>query len=218
MNPRRTDVAMSVEARVAEITPSEAAQLATAFKSAGKADQKLIKAYSEDMAAGRWMLNGTSVVLSKDSKVLDGRARLLACVQAKRPFRTLVIKGVDESAFETIDAVRKRRLADVLTIRRFPHGRALAAALRLIWAHQSNSIASPRSTSPIVLLDLIESHPEIRDSILPSLRAAPLLPHGTGIALHYLFSLVKPRKADEFFAKIGTAPFARKGRSGSSIA
>lgn len=54
------------------------------------------------------------------------------------------------------------------------------------------------------MLDLIEAHPEIRDSVLPSLRAAPLLPHGTGIGLHYLFSLVDPRKSDEFFAKVGT--------------
>jgi len=152
------------------------------------------------------MLNGAPVVLSKDLKVLDGRARLLACIQAKTPFKTLIIKGIDDNTFETIDAVRKRRLADVLTIRRFPHGRSLAAALRIIWAYQNSSIASPRSLSPIVLLDLIEAHPEIRDSIVPSLRAAPLLPHGTGIALHYLFSLADPRKSDRFFAQIGTAP------------
>jgi hypothetical protein len=93
------------------------------------------------MAAGRWMLNGASVVLSKELKVLDGRARLLACVQ------------------------------------------------------------SPRNLSAIVLLDLIEAHPEIRDSVLPSLRAAPLLPHGSGIALHYLFSLADPRKSDQFLLR-----------------
>jgi hypothetical protein len=195
---------MSIQTRVAVITPADAARLVTSFRSTGKVDQKLVKAYAEDMAVGRWMLNGATIVLSGDSKVLDGRARLLACVQARQPFKTLIIEGVDDGAFETIDAVRKRRLADVLTIRRFPHGRALAAALRLIWSHQSNSIATPRNVSPIVLLDLIEARPEIRDSVLPSLRAAPLLPHGTGIALHYLFSLVDPKKSDEFFALVGT--------------
>ena len=199
---------MSIQTRVAVVTPTDAARLVTSFRSTGKVDQKLVKAYAEDMAAGRWMLNGATIILSKDSKVLDGRARLLACIQARQSFKTLIIEGVDDSAFETIDAVRKRRLADVLTIRRFPHGRALAAALRLIWSHQNNSMAAPRGVSPIVLLDLIEAHPEIRDSVLPSLRAAPLLPHGTGIALHYLFSLADPRKCDEFFAKVGTALLA----------
>ncbi|MEI9925857.1 MAG: hypothetical protein WDN50_22740 [Bradyrhizobium sp.] len=184
-----------MDAEVVEIGPAEAAQLVSAFKSTGKVDKKLVKAYAEDMAAGRWMLNGASVVLSKEQKVLDGRARLLACIQAKTSFKTLIIKGIDDNTFETIDAVRKRRLADVLTIKRFPHGRALAAALRIIWAYQNSSVASPRNVSPIVLLDLIEAHPDIRDSVLPSLRAAPLLPHGTGIALHYLFSLADPRKS-----------------------
>ena len=152
------------------------------------------------------MLNGASIVISKDKKVLDGRARLLACIQAKTRFKTLIIDGIDDQVFETIDAVRKRRLADVLTIRRFPHGRALAAALRVILAYRTKSLVSPRNPSPIVLLDLIEAHPEIRDSILPSLRAAPTLPHGVGIALHYLFSLADPRKSDNFFAQIGAAP------------
>jgi hypothetical protein len=208
MNARSADSGMSIQTRVAIIEPTDAARLVASFRSTGKVDQKLVKAYAEDMSVGRWMLNGATIVLSKDSKVLDGRARLLACVQAQQPFKTLIIEGVDDGAFETIDAVRKRRLADVLTIRRFPHGRALAAALRLIWSHQNNSIAAPRSISPIVLLDLIEAHPEIRDSVLPSLRAAPLLPHGTGIALHYLFSLIDPKKSDEFFAKVGTALLA----------
>lgn len=207
MNARIKELGADVEARVVEIGPTDARELAAAFKSAGKVDKKLVKAYADDMAAGRWMLNGASVVLSRDSKVLDGRARLLACIEAKIPFKTLIIKGIDENSFETIDAVRKRRLADVLTIRRFPHGRALAAALRIIWTYQNGSVTGPRTISPILLLDLIEAHPEIRDSVLPSLRAMPLLPHGSGTALHYLFSLVDPRKSDQFFAQIGTVPF-----------
>jgi hypothetical protein len=210
MNVQSADPSLGIRTRVAVITPSDAARLVATFRSAGKVDQKLIKAYAEDIASGRWMLNGATIILSKESKVLDGRARLLACVQAKQPFKTLIIEGIDDGAFETIDAVRKRRLADVLTIRRFPHGRALAAALRLIWSHQNKSLATSRNVSPIVLLDLIEAHPEIRDSVLPSLRAAPLLPHGTGIALHYLFSAIDPKKSDAFFAKIGT-PLSLEG-------
>jgi hypothetical protein len=206
MPAQHTDINAKIDAQVVEIGPAEARRLISEFKSTSAVDKKFVRTYAEDMAKGRWMLNGASVVLSKELKVLDGRARLLACIQSGTPFRTLLIKGIDENTFETIDAVRKRRLSDVLTIRRFPHGRALAAALRVICGYQNGSIASPRNVSPIVLLDLIEAHPEIRDSVVPSLRAAPLLPHGTGIALHYLFSLADPRKSDQFFAQIGTAP------------
>ena len=84
MNARSADSGMSIQTRVAAITPTDAARLVASFRSTGKVDQKLVKAYAEDMAAGRWMLNGATIVLSNDSKVLDGRARLLACVQARQ--------------------------------------------------------------------------------------------------------------------------------------
>jgi hypothetical protein len=158
----------AINFQVVDIGPDEARKLVGSFMSLGKVDPKLVRAYAEDMASQRWLLNGASIVISKDQKILDGRARLLACIQAKVSFRTLVISDIDSSAFETIDAVRKRRLADVLTIRHFQHGRALAAALRIIHAFRRDVLPLARSPSPIVLLDLIESHPEIRDSVLPN--------------------------------------------------
>ncbi len=199
---------LSVTSRLAVLTPADAQQLLTKVLATGKADQKLVRTYADDMRAGQWLTNGASIVLSPRGEVLDGRIRLLACVLAQTSFETLVVEGIPAAAFETMDAVRKRTLADVLHIRSYHHGRALGAGLRVIWAYLTGSIVNGRSPSSIRLLELIESHPEIQDSVRFSLRASPLLPHGAGIALHYLFGLADPKKCDQFFSQLSEEALA----------
>ncbi len=201
----------SVTSRLMVLSPSEAHQLSQKFYSTTKVDPKLIRAYGDDMRAGRWLTNGASIVISSDGRVLDGRMRILASVQSQCSFKTLVVEGVEVSAFETIDSVRKRKLADFLSIRKVQHGRALGAALKIIWLYMNGCVGDGRTVSTITLLDMIESHPEIRDSILPGLRATPLVPHGPAIALHYLFSLSDPAKCDAFYRQLAGEVPVRPG-------
>lgn len=192
----------SVTSRLTVIGPSEAHQLSQKFYSTTKVDPKLVRAYADDMRAGRWLTNGASIVISSDDRVLDGRMRILASLQSQCSFEALVVHGVEVGAFETIDSVRKRKLADFLSMRKIQHGRALGAALKIIWLYMNNSVGDGRAVSTITLLDLIESRPEIRDSVLPGLRATPLVPHGPAIGLHYLFSLSDPAKCDAFYRQL----------------
>jgi hypothetical protein len=99
---------------IAEITPSAAAEMLGNVHASGHVDQLALAAFGKDMSAGQWVLNGAPIVLSSDGSLLDGRARLHACVKSGAPFQALVVKGVSSSAFETIDSVRKRTLADIL--------------------------------------------------------------------------------------------------------
>lgn len=196
---------------VRRIEPSEAAKLTERFYANTHVDRRFLQAYVRDMGEGRWMLNGAPLVLSKDGRVLDGRVRLLASVAANSPFDTLVVEGIEPEAYETLDAVRRRRLADILAIRSEKHGRALGAALKIVWSY-TNGLApgSGKGPSPLALLELLENNPEIRSSILPSLRATPLLPHGCGIALHHLMSRVDQHRADRFISLLGE-PVAAEG-------
>jgi len=194
----------AIEFKVETVTPEEANRFIERFYSKTKIDQRLLQAYSRDMRSGRWVMNGAPIVFTDDGQVIDGRARLLACVHSGAAFDTLIVRGISANSYETIDSVRKRTLADVLSIRQERHGRSLAAALRIIWAYTNGLFPSgARSPSPISLLSILEERPEIRDSIMPSLVAAPLLPHGCGIALHYLMGLIDQQKADRFVALIG---------------
>ena len=80
------------------------------------------------------------IVLSPDGQVLDGRTRLNACIRSGATFDTLIVQGVDIAAFETIDSVRKRTLADVLPMRKEPRSSARRSA-------QFDCVAGPSGTS-----------------------------------------------------------------------
>lgn len=195
---------INISSRVERVSPERATSLLEKVFSKGRIDQRLLQSYVREMKERRWILNGAPLVISDQGMVLDGRLRLLACVHADAPFDTLVVEGVSAASYETIDAVRKRTLGDVLSIRRERHGRALAAGLRIVSAYLADGVPSYAKTpSPTELLTVLERNPGIRDSVLPAMAAMPLLPHGCGIALHYLMSQVDPVKADRFISLIG---------------
>ena len=85
-------------------------------------------------------------------------------------------------------------------IRGEPNGRALAAALTLLWRaglgdikKQSRKISSPE------LVELLDKNPSVRRSLSIAKSAAPAIPHGLGTAIHYLFQNESRGKADSFF-------------------
>ncbi len=189
---------------ILSVTPRLAAELLQNVAGNGHVDRSTLVAFERDMRENRWVLNGSPIILSSDNQLLDGRARLHACIRSGSTFQSLIVKGIKADSFETIDSIRKRTLADVLSIRTEIHGRSLGAALRIIWSYQAGiPLGKGKSPGTTALLATLEQRPEIRDSILPALRAMPLLPHGCAIALHHLASRTNPAKADQFMAQIG---------------
>ena len=188
---------------VREITPQEAASLLQQVRNVAPLDQRQITTYAADMAAGVWKLNGDPIILDRAGVVLSGRLRLHACVRAERPFKTLIVRNVDPSHFDTIDAVRRRTVSDIMTIRKERDGRALAAALTVLWrfANDDFPTASKRASSQ-ALIAILEQNPEIRRSVAVARASSPRLPHGLGAGLHFLFSRVDPSKADAFFTDL----------------
>ena len=194
----------SITSSVELITPERAAAWLQNVVANGHIDQTVLRAFERDMREHRWLLNGAPIVLSTDGRVLDGRTRLHACVNSQTAFESLIIFGIKSDTFETIDSIRKRSLADILSIRKEKHGRSLGSALRIIWHYQSGLVpGNGKSPTPTTLLTILEQNPEIRDSVIPSLRAMPLLPHGCAIAIHYLASKIHGERADQFIAQIG---------------
>ncbi|MBB3878799.1 hypothetical protein [Sphingomonas pseudosanguinis] len=187
---------------VERIAPNVAKQMLERVFSSAKVDTSSRESFTRDMAAGGWVLNGAPIVFGTDGSLLDGRARLHACIDSGATFETLVIRGIANDTFESIDAIRKRTLADILSIRQEQHGRPLGAALRILWSYGLGNGSGGKSPSPTALLALLEQKPQIRDSVMPALRAVPLLPHGCAIALHHLASAINPVKATLFLTQL----------------
>ena len=192
--------------KVQEISPELAEKwLGKATQTTGM-DKRQISAYARDMKAGMWKLNGDPVIFAEDGALLAGRLRLKACVEAGTPFQSLVIQGVSADTFLTIDAVRRRTVSDIMTIRKEPHGRALASALKLIWRAANGDLErQTKKVSYQELVDIIDKNPTIRRSLKLTKEAHPQIPHGIGGALHFLFQNEDREAADDFFEQFSTA-------------
>jgi hypothetical protein len=67
------------------------------------------------MTVGQWQLNGQPIVFN-GRRCLDGQHRLHAVVQSGQSVPMLIVRGVSEDAFVTLDTGRKRQASDVLSI------------------------------------------------------------------------------------------------------
>src|SRR3569833_3925639 len=114
---------------VATITPREAKEWLETKNIHNNRPQseQTIRKYAQEMKAGRWKLNGESIIFGSTRRLLNGQHRLKACILANVPFQTVIVKGADDATFDTIDDGKSRNLGDVLAIRGETGAYALAA-------------------------------------------------------------------------------------------
>lgn len=91
---------------------------------------------AEAIQRGEWVLNGDTIRISESGVILDGQHRLKAISQAGVAVKTLVVSGLPDSVFETIDVGgAARTTGHVMAIRGEKHYNSLAALTRMyfIW-------------------------------------------------------------------------------------
>ncbi len=186
------------------IHPVEATELLSRSRNQAPVDLRQVATYARDMAEGVWKLNGDPIIVDSQGDLLSGRLRLMASIKSNSPFPSLIVRNVDPIHFDTIDALRRRRVADIMSIRREDNGRALAAALTVLWRFANDDFTSQaKKVSSQALVAILEENPDIRYSIKVAKQATPRVPHGLGAALHFMFSQVSASKADAFFTDLG---------------
>lgn len=75
-----------------------------------------VEEYADQMKRKVWELNGETIIVATTGRLLDGQHRLWACIESGAEFETVLVTGVDESTFSTIDTGMKRSAGDVLSI------------------------------------------------------------------------------------------------------
>ena len=70
--------------------------------------------YGRQMVDGVWDFNGQAIILSDTGNLLDGGGRCTGIVNSNCPILSVVVKGVPDSAFKTMDAIKARTAKDVL--------------------------------------------------------------------------------------------------------
>jgi hypothetical protein len=156
------------------------------------------------MMKGRWLLDGKTIILDETGAVLNGRHRLLACIEADRAFETWLVKGVDRNVRHTIDS-SSRTLSDVLIMKgEKENTQLLASTLAWLLRYEQGVLEQPGfEPSSSQMLNILRRHPGVRAHVNLVARL-PLGEGGAAIAaLSYLGSLTNKKLAAEF---IGAAP------------
>lgn len=124
----RQDV--TVRAKEMTITPRMAEDWLRKTAPNRRISDAAVSRYAEDMRRGRWESNGSTIVMGQSGKILDGQHRLTAIIRAGVPVNMVVVSGVEDSAFKTIDTGRSRSVADVLKVMGFASSNNLAATAK----------------------------------------------------------------------------------------
>lgn len=68
------------------------------------------------MKAGTWRFNGDTIRFTRSGALIDGQHRLRAIVRSGLPQSMIVVRGLGEEAFETIDVGRPRTVAQLINV------------------------------------------------------------------------------------------------------
>ena len=160
---------------------------------------------SRAISTGKWQFNGETIIFSKDGILLDGHGRLEAAAKSERSIVALVVYGIPEQAFATMDTGIVRRCSDVLTINGEPNAVRLASAGLNLWRHSKGAMnykTSQPNTDEVIAT--INANQGVKDS-LRWISSRKLVKIGSFVALHYLFSKIDPSAANVFFDAVQTA-------------
>lgn len=73
-----------------------------------------VEQYADAIKRGMWDIQNDAITIAKSGRLLNGQHRLTAIVEADTAVQCLVLRGVDESTYSSIDAGLSRNLNDAL--------------------------------------------------------------------------------------------------------
>jgi hypothetical protein len=154
-----------------------------------------------DMKSGRWDLNGETIKLDSKGCLRDGQHRLMACVEAGKPFWSVVVFGVGSDL--NVDAGISRRLSDWLSHNGVDHyTQTLSAALRNLYCLRKFGKLRAKSEDRATLTELVQLW-EKEKGLYEFCHVAysgskGLIPAGIATALFYLFDEKDPEHFQSF--------------------
>jgi hypothetical protein len=207
----------SLTATVVTITPDLAAYYLTKNKKNRLYNANHVAFLADEIRKGNWKLNGDTIVINNE-RLIDGQHRLMAVIMAEKAITTLLVTGVNSDVFDTIDIGKKRTSADVLFIEGEKYGTVTASALSLIEQIKTSQIDSARlfSTSASRVRDLLKKYPLVKRSAnlfsgKTKYRLKRVMSPSVVVALHYLFSEIDLKLADEFMSTVISGENMQKG-------
>lgn len=189
--------------RTVVITPAEAARiLQTNIDNNRNVRQTRVREFADTMRKGQWILNGETIKISPDGRLIDGQHRLMACVMSGSSFPVQVAYNVPEEAFGTIDRGAARSIGDMLSYARIQNANHAAAAVRWVTGIENRMIDQRNiRLSPDDVLNFYRDNPDLERSIALGVKYAKSARFCNGSmlsAFHFIFARSNETEANRF--------------------
>lgn len=187
------------------IPPPEAKAILDEAAPNRRISSQLVQTYQRDLLRNVWDLNGQTLKFDRYGRLIDGRHRLLAAIQANRTLTTFVALGLEPDVIHTVDTGRKRTLGDVLRIEQRSQYAALVSAalgtlfLLLRGGHFGEGGRARMSTQEA--LGVLDQFPHIDDSARATWKLPGKSP-STFCALHALLRRQPKQQVAAFFQRL----------------
>ena len=159
-----------------------------------------VKRYAEDMRKDRWQMTGEPVIFNSNGKLDNGYTRMEACILSETPFTTLVVRGIEPRAFDTIDTGNPRRLSDLLRFRGKSYVNIVEySAKRLAALDKGLAVDSRALVTRQEEMAAVKRYPVIEEYAAQTQALGKGLPHSLLAFVWYLFGSEYPNKMRDFF-------------------
>lgn len=200
----------NVVAEVMTITPADATNWLACNQNNRPVRRRHVEFLAREILEGNWQVNGQAIIIADDEQVLDGQHRLLAIIESAKSIQSLVVYGIAEDAFKTIDTGAVRTGADALSMhfKDVPTYAIRAAATAVTWCQRlERGLAKYKRISNTDAIDYVKRH----NSLLVHAETLQGFPHearpisiGIGTALYEMFGRKNEADADQFMKRLYT--------------
>lgn len=192
--------------RIVDLTPDFARDLLEQNTSNRPLLISAVCRYANDMKNGSWKMNGETIKISSDGRLIDGQHRLHACVMSGCTIKSMITYDLDFDVFDTVDSGKKRTASDVFSVQGEKNTTILAGAARIFTRYLNGDIEKPDNkltTSDIE--KTLRKYPEIRESVtFTANHKTKIISPSIAAACHFIFSQINKEEADMFMLKFIT--------------
>lgn len=202
---------LNIEVRLVVVTPILATKILAERNTLNrKLNPISVNLLTKEMLADKWVFNGETISFDKNGILSNGQHRLESIVKSNKSQTLLVVTGIGENGFETIDIGLKRSASDTLSIYNIQDPTLTASIVKFIYAFENGKYSANRNT--VRNLNNQEIYPyylnlkNITDSVTftkdMSKRGQSLVSPSTVGGLHYLMSKIDVNMANDFIEKM----------------
>lgn len=191
------------------VTPELADELLERNVNNRKLQTKRVEKLAQTMIKGEWQFNGDTIRISASGRLLDGQHRLAAIVKSGVSQRYIIVYGLDDGAFTTIDVGSARNASQMLQMTGAKHVTALAAAakMHLLLRSVGKPIHGNLEKQPThaEVVDFAESSEDLKESAQFSNSRKWVNRYvgpSVGAFCHFEFGIVSKSLRDSFFEEL----------------